>query len=176
MPEDEQNSIRSELLDRLRAMESPQTSDSLAELAYRRAREALESALEEARTVRLQAIEDARATRERELTALMESLRHMRISAEQQIEALVRTAELEASRIRDQSRTEAHTTLENAASEASQIRAEAMSMRVGADEHVREVERLEAGFNEMIARVIERLGITEHPPEGWLRRITGSNR
>src|SRR5688500_4916682 len=104
MPEEEPSSIRSELLDRLRAMEGPQSSDSLAELAYRRAREALERALDESRVVRLQAIEDARATRERELTALMESLRSLRQSAEAQIEALVRSAELEAARIRDQSR------------------------------------------------------------------------
>ena len=171
MPEEEPSSIRSELLERLRAMEGPQSSDTLAELAYRRAREALEHALEEARTVRLQAIEDARATRERELRALVESLRSLRISAEQQIEALVRTAELEAGRIRDQSRSEAQTTLERAATEASQIRAEAMSVRVGADERVREVERLEADFNELLDRVVERLGITERPSEGWLRRI-----
>lgn len=175
MPEEEPSSIRSELLERLRAMEGPQSSDSLAELAYRRAREALERALDESRLVRLQAIEDAKATRERELTALMEALRSLRQSAEAQIEALVRSAEIEAVRIRDQSRSEAQANLDRAANEAAQIRAEAMSMRVGADERAREVERLEADFNELLARVVERLGITERPNEGWLRRLTGNH-
>ena len=57
----------------------------------------------------------------------------------------------------------------------AQIRAEAMSTRVGADERAREVERLEADFNELLARVVERLGITERPSEGWLRRLTGNH-
>ena len=63
--EEGSHTVRSDLLERLRALEGPQSSGSLAELAYRRAREALEHALNEAREVRLQAIEDARATRER---------------------------------------------------------------------------------------------------------------
>ncbi len=101
------DSTRNELLERLKALEGPQASGSLAELAYRRAREALEKALDEARTIRLQAIEDARNHREREMTALADSLRNLRQSAETQIDALLREAEIEAERIRDTARDDA---------------------------------------------------------------------
>mgnify|MGYP001455423940 CR=1 FL=1 len=77
-------------------MEGPQATGPLAELAYRRAREALERAMAEARAIRLQAITDARTTRERELAALMESMRSLRQSAVAQIEALLQAAEIEA--------------------------------------------------------------------------------
>ena len=76
------DSTRNELLERLKALEGPQASGSLAELAYRRAREALEKALDEARTIRLQAIDDARNHREREMTALAESLDTLRRCAD----------------------------------------------------------------------------------------------
>src|SRR5581483_8164489 len=78
--------VRNELLDKLRALAPEQSAEGLAELAYQRSREALERALEEARNIRLQAIEDARATREHEMTSLMESLKTLRLSAEAQID------------------------------------------------------------------------------------------
>src|SRR5262249_29741135 len=99
--QEEPGSIRSDLLDRLRALESSQSQSGMAELAYKRAREALERALEEARVIRLQAIDDARLTREHELATLMEAMRSMRTSAEAQIETFLRTAEIEAGRMRD---------------------------------------------------------------------------
>src|SRR3972149_2344848 len=69
MQEEEQASpLRSELLERLRSLEGAQSPGSLADLSYRRARESLERAIEEARTIRLNAMEDARATREPELS------------------------------------------------------------------------------------------------------------
>ncbi len=92
------DSVRSELLERLRAMESQQSTGPLSDLAYQRAREALERALEEAQSIRLQAIEDARSTREGELTALMQTMRSLRESAESQIGVSLRSAEIEVSR------------------------------------------------------------------------------
>ena len=77
MSEEESGAVRSELLERLRALESSQSESNLAELAYKRARDALERALEEARTIRLQALDDARLTRERELASLLESMRSL---------------------------------------------------------------------------------------------------
>ena len=173
--EDQPHSIRSELLERLRALEGPQSSGSLAELAYRRAREALEKALEESRTIRLQAIDDAKATRERELTALMESMRALRQSAEAQIESLLRSAEIEAERLGDQSRAEAQAIIERASNEAAQVRAEAASARGGAEEQVREMERLEAEFNQLVKRIAERIGVKDQPAEGWWQRLRGSH-
>jgi hypothetical protein len=160
---------RSELLERLKALEEPPASDSLAELAYRRAREALEKALDEARTIRLQAIEDARNNRERELAALMESLRSLRHVAETQIEGLIREAELEAERIRDEARSEARSTLENGESEAGTIRDDAAAIRSAADERAREVAKLEADFNAQLERVAKRLGM-QKPKKGLFHR------
>ena len=67
-------SVRSYLLERLKALDAEHGAGSLAELAYRRAREALEKALEEARTIRLQAIDDARRSRDQETSALRQAL------------------------------------------------------------------------------------------------------
>lgn len=174
MQEQEPASIRNELLERLRALEGAQSSGSLADLAYQRAREALERALEEARSLRLQAIEDSRATRERELTTLMESMRSLRESAEAQIDGLLRNAEMEALRIREQSQFEAQQTLERATEDANRMRSEAEAIRNAADLRLRDIERLEAEFNQLAARIAERLGITEAPSSGWWKR--GSHR
>jgi hypothetical protein len=163
------DSTRNELLERLKALEGPQASGSLAELAYRRAREALEKALDEARTIRLQAIDDARNHRERELAALTESLRNLRESAERQIDALLREAELEAERIRDQAREEAREAVEKANIAAEATPAEAAAIRAAADERAREVERIEADFDEQLERIGKRLGM-QKPKKGLFRR------
>ncbi len=155
------DSTRNELLERLKAMEGPQTSSSLAELAYRRTREALEKALDEARTTRLQAIDDARSNRERELSALAESLQNLRQSTQTRIEALLREAEIEADRIRDEARSEARSTVEQAASEAETARAEDSAIRAAADERAREVQRIEADFNAQLERIAKRLGMQQ---------------
>ena len=170
--EDQPGSVRNELLERLRAMEGPQSTGTLAELAYRRAREALERALEEARTIRLQAIEDARDTRERELTALMESMRSLRQSAESQIETLLRTAELEASRMHDQARAEAQVVQERATQEAEAVRAEGAAVRASAEERAREIDRLEAEFNATVSKIAKQIGV-EAPSGGWWRHLLG---
>lgn len=171
--EDQPSSVRNELLERLRALEGPQSSGTLAELAYRRAREALERALEEARVIRLQAIDNAKATRERELTALMESIRSLRQSAETQIESLLLAAEIESNRLRGQGKMDAQASLERATNEAALVRAEAAAVRASAEERAREVERIEAEFNQLAARIAERLGMTARPDGGWLRRLRG---
>ena len=170
--EDQPGSVRNELLERLRAMEGPQSSNTLAELAYRRAREALEHALEEARSIRLRAIEDARDTRERELTALMESMRTLRQSAESQIDTLLRTAELEASRMHDQARSDAQAVQESANREAEAARAEGAAIRTSAEERAREIDRLEAEFNAAIGKIVQQIGL-ETPSGGWWRHLLG---
>ena len=174
--EPQTGTFRSELLERLRALEGVQSSGTLADIAYRRAREALERALEEARTIRLQAIEDARQTRERELTSLMESMRSLRESAEAQIEAFLKSAEIETVRIRDQSRIEAHQIIERASQDAARVKAEAASLRAGAEERLREIERLEAEFNQIAAAIAVRLGITEARGTGWWRKLGGGSK
>ncbi|HEU0073791.1 MAG TPA: hypothetical protein VFS30_07245 [Dehalococcoidia bacterium] len=163
------DSKRNELLERLQALEGPQASGSLAELAYRRAREALEKALDEARTIRLQAIDDARNHRERELTALAESLSNFRLAAERQIEELLREAELEAERRRDEARDEARQVIERATAESTSMRAEAAAIRAAADERAREVESLEADFDELIEQIGKRLGM-QKPKKPWFRK------
>jgi len=159
------DSTRNELLERLKALEGPQASSSLAELAYRRSREALEKALEEARTIRLQAIEDARANREREMAALVESLKTLRQSAEAQIESLLREAELQAEAMRDQAQSDARGIVEAANTEATTVRAEASALRAGAEERSREVERIEAAFNAQLEAIGKRLGM-QKPKKG----------
>src|SRR3990170_3997249 len=120
MQEEEQASaIRSELLERLRSLEGAQSPGSLADLSYRRARESLERAIEEARTIRLNAMEDARATRQLELSAMAESLK-------------------------DRAEGEAREIVERAKSEAATVRAEGAAGRGSAEARLREVERLEA--------------------------------
>ncbi len=169
--QEEEQAIRSELLERLRALEGSQAPGSLGDLSYLRARESLERALEEARTVRLQAIEDARATREREFSSLMESLRSLRRSAETQIESVLRAAEIEAERLRDRAQSEATSIVERAETETAQVRAEAAAVRASAEERLREVKRLEGEFNQLLAKVADRLGV-KNPAEGWWRRLT----
>ena len=163
------DSTRDELLERLRALDEPQASSSLAELAYRRAREALEKALEEARTIRLQAIDDARAAREREMAALVESLKGLRQAAEAQIESLLREAELQAEALRDQAQSDARTILEAANRESATVRAEAAALRAGAEERAREVARLEASFDAQLEEIGKRLGM-QKPKKGLFGR------
>ncbi len=166
----EQSPPRNDLMERLRSLESSQTSGTLAELAYRRAREALEKALEEARSIRLQALENARSTREREMCALMESLRSMRGSAESEIQGIIAAAEAEAARIRVRAETDAEETLREANRQSAAVRAEAAAIRKQAEERLSQVERLESDFNALAADVAKRLGISE-PSRGWLSRI-----
>jgi hypothetical protein len=166
-------SVRRDLLDRLKALDMPIGSGSVGDLAYRRARDALEKALEEARTIRLQAIEDARTTREREMTALVESLRTLRLTAETEIALLLKEAELEAERIRSRAAEEARTVVEQANDEAEMTREESRAIRAAAEAKRREIEGLEAEFNEVTASLAERIGVTEKPQRGWLRKLTG---
>jgi hypothetical protein len=167
-------SVRSDLLERLKALDPNTASDSLAELAYRRAREALEKALEEARAIRLQAVADARATREREMTALLASMRNLRVAADAQAQQVLREAELHAERSRDETAAESRTLIEQANTEAAAIRNEAraihedaLAIRAAAEAKQAEVEALEANFNHAVEAIARRLGITETPPHGW---------
>ena len=166
---DQPGNVRHELLERLRAMEAPSSQGGLTELSYRRAREALERALEEARAIRLQAIEDARQTREREMRAMMESLQVLRHEAETRIDELLRTAELEAERLTSNARSEAQETLDAAHREEATLRAEAQAIRAAADQRAAEVERLEREFDEAASALFERIG-QEKPAGGWLKR------
>jgi hypothetical protein len=172
-------SVRADLLERLRALDTEHGAGGLAELAYRRAREALEKALEEARTIRLQAIDDARRTREQETAALHEALLAQRHAAEAEIDALLRRAENEAERIRSQARQDTDAITETAEVEATQVLAsaartldEARALRADADQRQAAIQRLEADFNATVAQIADRLGVTENPSRGWLRRIT----
>jgi len=166
---DQPGNVRHELLERLRAMETPSSQGGLTELSYRRAKEALERALEEARAIRLQAIEDARQTREREMRAMMESLQVLRQQAETRIDELLRTAEIEAERMTSNARAEAQETLDAAHREEATLRAEAQAIRAAAEERAREVERLEREFDEATAALFARIG-QEKPAGGWLKR------
>jgi hypothetical protein len=166
---DQPGNVRHELLERLRALEAPSSQGGLTELSYRRAKEALERALEEARAIRLQAIEDARQTREREMRAMMESLQVLRHEAETQIDSLLRTAELEAERLHSNARAEAQQTLDAANAEAATLRAEAQAVRAAAEARAKEVERLESDFNEAANAIVQRLS-GEKPSQGWFKR------
>jgi hypothetical protein len=166
---DQPGNVRHELLERLRALETPASQGGLTELSYRRAKEALERALEEARSIRLQAIEDARQTREREMRAMMESLQVLRQRAETEINQLLRTAEIEAERLTSNARNEAQETLDAAHREEATLWAEAQAIRASAEERAREVERLEREFNEAASALFERIG-QEKPAGGWLKR------
>jgi vacuolar-type H+-ATPase subunit H len=162
------DSTRNDLLERLKALES-QASDSLAELAYHRAREALEKALDDSRAIRLQAIDDARNQRERELVALTASLNNLRHSAETQINELLDEARLEAESIRDDARREARNYIEDATTEAATLRTEAATLRAAAEERIREIEEIEADFDEQLERIAKRLGMRK-PGRGLFRR------
>jgi len=153
------DSTRGELLERLKALEGPQASNSLAELAYRRAREALEKALEEARKIRLQAIDDTRANREREMAALVESLKGLRHAAEAQIESLLREAEIQSEARRNDAQSDARAILNAANAEAVTVRAEASALRAAAEERAREVARIEANFDAQLETIGKRLGM-----------------
>ena len=140
---------RNEALERLRLMDLSRSPYGAAEEDYRHARQALEQALEEARSIRLQAIDEARATRQREMTALAESLQALRRAAEAEAQAILRTAELQAER----------------------TRANAESILSATEERKREMDRLEADFNDVASRIARRLGIVEEPSKGaWWRR------
>jgi chromosome segregation ATPase len=140
---------RSDALERLRLMDLSRPPSGPADQDYQQARQSLEEALEEARTIRLQAIDDARATRQREMAALAESLRALRHAAEVEAQALIRTAEIQAER----------------------TRANADAVLAAAEERKREMDRIEAEFNAVAAAIAKRLGITEQPETGWWRRL-----
>lgn len=183
MQEAEQpGTIRTDLLERLKALDLEHGSGpgTLAELAYRRAREALEKALEEARTVRLQAFDDARRTREQEMSSLRQTLLSQRQAAEAEIEALLRQAEIEAERIRSEARRDAETIVQAAEAEAGQVLDsaartldEARTLRAASEAREADMQRLEAEFNASAAQIAERLGMTAAPSRGWWHRITG---
>jgi DNA repair exonuclease SbcCD ATPase subunit len=175
---DPQPSVRADLLDRLKALDIDQGRGSLAELAYRRAREALEKALEEARAIRLQALDDARRAREEEAAALAGALESQRRAAEAEIEALLRRAEIEAEHIRGEATRDARQIIEAAETDAQQVLAsaahtleESRALRDAAEQRRREIERLEEEFNEVATEIAERLGIDERPSRGWWRRL-----
>ena len=154
------------------------STESLTELAYRRAREALESALEEARKVRLDALDAARRHREAEAGAMKEALERRRQDGEAEAAGLVRRAEVEAERILAEAQQDARAIVRDAKAEAQRelleadrTLVEARALRIAADERQREVERLEAEFNATVSGIAERLGITETPERGWLRRL-----
>jgi dsDNA-specific endonuclease/ATPase MutS2 len=174
--EPQAGSVRNELLERLRSLDSPPSAGALAEIAYKRSKEALEHALEEARAIRLQAIEDARHTRERELNALRQSLESLRMSAEAQVDSMLRIAEIEAGRLREQAEAEAQRVVEQARTDSQTIKAEAVAMRASAEDRARELERLEAEFNRVMADIADRVGIRERPSTGWLNRLGRSSR
>ena len=165
------HSVREELLERLRRLETPQPSAGLAELAYRRAREALEQALEESRRIRIEAIETSRLTSERETAALMETLRTQRHAAETQVQAMLQAAGLEAEQRRQEAEHEAHRIAESAAAEAANVRQEALTLRSSLEERRREIERLEADFNALLEEIARRLGVVEKPKGGWFSRL-----
>ena len=154
-------------------------TESLTELAYRRAKEALESALDEARKIRLAALADARRTSEAEGLAMVEARERQRQAGETEATALVRQAELDAERIRGEAEQDARQIVREAKKEAQRellvaeaTLVEARALRVAADERQREIERLETELNGSLSKIAERLGITEKPDRGWLRRIT----
>jgi hypothetical protein len=62
-----------------------------------------------------------------------------------------------------------------ARAEAEQVRAEAARVRAAADERAREVQALEAEFDAAVSRLVERIGVKEKPPEGWLARLRGKD-
>ena len=100
----------------------------------------------------------------------MESLKALRESAEAQVKSVLAQAEIEATQMRDRARIDADAYLDNARREAQEIAAEAGAMRHAAEDRVREVEKLEADFNEQVSRMTERLGIVEKPAQGWFGR------
>jgi len=163
---------RAELLERLKNLDALQSQGTLAELAYRRAREALEKALEEAAKVRLGALEDARGTRERELSLLMESLKALRLSAEAQIHSILTSAEVQAQHMLESARLEAQRLQEDARHQVDEIAAEAAAIRHAAEQRAREVQELEGEFNQVIERLVARLGVAEKPAEGWFRALS----
>jgi hypothetical protein len=106
----------------------------------------------------------------------MDTMRTLRESAEVQITDLLRSAEIEASRISDQSRIEAQRILDTAAEEAVRSREEASAMRRAADERLKDVDRLEAEFNQIASQIAARLGITEAPSSGWWKKLGGGDK
>ena len=127
----------------------------------------------------MQALDDARRTRDEETTALQQALQSQRQTAETEIEALFRRAEIEAERIRNQANRDAEAIVHTAEAEAKQTLAsaadaldEARTLRAAAQARQRAMDDLEAQFNQDVAQIAERLGVTEKPSKGWWRRIT----
>lgn len=171
--------VRADLLERLKSLDTEHGTGTLAELSYRRAREALEKALEEARTIRLQALESARRTHDEETAALQRTLESQRLTAQAAIDALIRQAEIEAEQILGNAHRNADTIVEAAEAEAKQVLSsaartldEARTLRAASEERKRDMDRLEAEFDQTVAQIAERLGVIERPPRGWRRRIT----
>ena len=172
--ERETGPVQSELLERLKNLDALQSPGTLSELAYRRAREALEKALEEASRLRLQALEDSRATRERELALTMESLKALRKSAEAQVQSILAQAEIEAAETRRSAAADADHVREETRREAEDAAAEAAAVRQAAEARAREVAQLEADFNAMVSRFAERVGVTEPPQQGFWKKLFGA--
>jgi hypothetical protein len=105
----------------------------------------------------------------------MESLKSLRHSAQGQIDSLLRTAEIEASRAREQAKVDAEAIIERANREAEQTREEAAAVRASAEERVKAIEALEAQFDQFAGKLADRLGIAaeERPVEGWWQRLMG---
>ena len=171
--------VRSDLLERLKALDTDTMSGSLADIAYRRAREALEKALDEARAIRLQASIDARTTREREMTALLASMRNLRLAADAQVQQILREAEIQAASSRSKAEADSRAIVEQANAEAASILDEARAvhkdahtLHAAADARQAEIEGTEANFNRAVEAIAQRLRITEVPPEGWWARLT----
>src|SRR5262249_1992466 len=99
-------------------------------------------------------------------------IRSLRASAEAQIDTLLTTAAIEASRIKDNATTQAKEMVERAGEEAMHIRTEAIALRDANEARMKQIDRLEDEFNSLVAAVAERLGVKERPPEGWWKRIT----
>ena len=99
-------------------------------------------------------------------------MRSLRQSAESQIETLLRTTELEASRMHDQARAEAQVVQERATREAEAVRAEGAAVRASAEERAREIDRLEAEFNATVGKIAKQIGV-EAPSGGWWRHLLG---
>lgn len=103
----------------------------------------------------------------------METMRSLRESADSQIEALLRSPEIEASRVTDAAKTEAESLIERAIADSAQIKTEAAAVHDSAEERVHEIELLEAEFNHVIAKLAKRLGISDKTGRGWFWKADG---
>ena len=69
----------------------------------------------------------------------------------------------------DQAKSESQAIIARATEEAMQVRAELATLRTTADERMRDIDRLDADFNRVLADTIKRLGL-EQPASGWWKR------